>query len=130
MTDARLIVRATRDGTVEALPLELGERPPRGAPMAVLLADGAPYARVFVPEPVRARVKPGTQVTVHVDGVAQPFTGVVRFVATEASFTPYFALTQRDRSRLSYLSEIDLTGPAARDLPAGIPLEVELADAS
>jgi HlyD family secretion protein len=69
-------------------------------------------------------------VTVHVDGVAQAFAGVVRFVATEASFTPYFALTQRDRSRLSYLSEIDLTGPGALDLPAGIPLEIELADAS
>jgi HlyD family secretion protein len=128
VTDARLIVRASRDGIVEALPFKRGERPPRGTAVAVLLADGAPYARVFIPEPVRARVKPGTHVSVRVDGIAQPFDGVVRYVSTEASFTPYFALTQRDRSRLTYLGEIDLTGEAARDLPAGIPLEVELAE--
>jgi HlyD family secretion protein len=127
VTDARLVVRASRDGIVEALPYELGERPPRGAAVVVLLADGAPYARVFVPEPVRVRVRPGATVTIRVDGIDEPLTGVVRFVASEASFTPYFALTQRDRSRLTYLSEIDLTDLAARDLPAGIPLEVELA---
>jgi HlyD family secretion protein len=130
VTDARLVVRATRDGIVEALPYELGERPPNGAPVAVLLASGTPYARVFVPEPLRARVKAGGRVIVHVDGVEEPLAGVVRFVAAEAAFTPYFALTQRDRSRLSYLSEIDLTDAAARDLPAGIPLEVELAGES
>jgi HlyD family secretion protein len=130
VTDARLTVHATRDGLVEALPYELGERPPKGAPVAVLLADGTPYARVYVPEPMRTRVTPGTKVTVRVDGVSQPFEGVVRFVAADASFTPYFALTQRDRSRLSYLSEIDVTDAAARDLPAGVPLEVELAEGS
>lgn len=127
ITDARLVVRATRDGLVEALPYELGERPPRGAPVAVLLADGVPYARTFIPEPDRARVKPGAKATIRVDGVSEPLAGVVRFVASEASFTPYFALTQRDRSHLAFAAEIDVTDPAARDLPAGIPLEVELA---
>ncbi|HKZ74164.1 MAG TPA: HlyD family efflux transporter periplasmic adaptor subunit [Steroidobacteraceae bacterium] len=129
VTDARLVVRATRDGLVEALPYELGERPPRGAPVAVLLADGVPYARTFVPEPQRARVKAGLAARVRVDGVPEPLDGVVRFVASEASFTPYYALTQRDRSRLVYLAEVDLTDARARELPAGIPLEVELTGA-
>jgi HlyD family secretion protein len=61
-----------------------------------------------------------------VDGVAQPFTGALRYIAGEASFTPYYALTQRDRSRLAYLAEIDLPEPAARNLPAGVPVEVPL----
>jgi HlyD family secretion protein len=61
-----------------------------------------------------------------VDGLAQPLNGTLRFVAGEASFTPYFALTQRDRSRLAFLAEIDLPDPAARDLPAGVPVEVLL----
>lgn len=130
VTESRLVVRATRDGVVEALPYELGERPPRGAPVAVLLAAGAPYARVYVPEPLRARVSAGTRATVHVDGVPQPFEAVVRFVASEAAFTPYFALTQRDRSRLSYLAEVDVTDPAARTLPAGVPLEVHIEEGS
>ncbi len=129
VADARLVVRATRDGVVDALPYELGERPPRGAPVAVLLASGAPYARTYVPEAARARTRPGTEARVFVDGVEQPLHGRVRFVATEASFTPYYALTQRDRGRLAFLAEVEVDDPAARDLPAGIPLEVALVEA-
>ena len=44
-------------------------------PVAVLLADGAPYARVYVPEPLRARFLPGTKVEVHVDGVTGAVAG-------------------------------------------------------
>jgi len=50
-------------------------------------------------------------------------TGTVRWVSTDASYTPYFALTEHDRSRLSYLAEIDL--PDASSLPSGLPLEVD-----
>jgi HlyD family secretion protein len=126
LSDARLVVRATRDGLVEALPFEVGERPPVGAPVAVLLADGQPYARIYVPEPMLARVRPGTRVSVHVDGVQAGLTGVVRYVAGSASFTPYYALTQRDRSRLSFLAEVTLEGEGALRLPAGVPVEVRL----
>jgi HlyD family secretion protein len=52
--------------------------------------------------------------------------GVVRFVSADAAFTPYYALTQEDRSRLSYLAEIDLPDDAARDIPSGVPVQVSL----
>jgi HlyD family secretion protein len=58
--------------------------------------------------------------------VARPFSGTLRYIAGEASFTPYYALTQRDRSRLAFLAEIDLPEPEARNLPAGVPVEVML----
>jgi HlyD family secretion protein len=122
----RLTVRAPRAAHVDALPYELGERPPAGAVVAVLLAEGAPYARVYVPEEIRAQVVPGARATVRIDGVAGEFSGRVRTVANEAAFTPYYALTERDRGRLSYLTKIDLEGDAARALPTGLPLEAEL----
>jgi HlyD family secretion protein len=50
-------------------------------------------------------------------------TGTVRWVSADASFTPYFALTEHDRSKLSYLAEVDL--PEASSLPSGVPLEVD-----
>ncbi len=56
---ARHSVTAPRAGVVDALPYELGERPPRGAPVAVLLAAGAPYARVHIPETQRVGVAAG-----------------------------------------------------------------------
>jgi len=122
----RLAVRAPRDAHVDALPYELGERPPAGAVVAVLLADTAPYARVYVPEAVRAQVVPGARAAVHIDGVEGEFVGRVRSVSQEAAFTPYYALTERDRGRLSYLAKIDLEGESARQLPTGLPLEAEL----
>jgi HlyD family secretion protein len=50
----------------------------------------------------------------------------VRFVSSQAAFTPYYALTQADRGHLAYLMEVELTDPAARTLPAGLPVAVRL----
>jgi len=66
---------------------------------------------------------PGKPIEVRVDGVDKTFVGRVRWVSSDASFTPYFALTEHDRSRLSYLAEIDI--PDAADLPSGIPLQAD-----
>ncbi len=129
VSESRLVVRATRDGVVEALPYELGERPPAGSPVVILLADTAPYARVYIPEPRRAKILPGTAARVYVDGREAPLEGKVRFVASGATFTPYYALTQKDRSRLAFLAEVELTDPEARQLPAGVPVEVEVVEA-
>jgi HlyD family secretion protein len=124
---ARLRFVAPTDVLVEALPYEVGEIPPVGAPVAVLLRAGEPYARVYVPEPLHSRVRPGETVSVRVDGITTPFAGTVRFVAADASFTPYFALTRHDRGRLAYLAEIDLSGGTT--LPSGTPVEVMLTGA-
>ena len=118
----RTRVTAPVDATVEALPLEAGERPRAGQTVAVLRARGAPYARVYVPEPVRSGLAVGDAAEVHVDGHDGAFRGRIRWIATEAAFTPYFALTQRDRSRLSYLTEIVVED--ADGLPSGIPVQV------
>ena len=122
----RLQLVAPVDGVIEALPFRLGERPPLGAPVVIMLASGVPFARVYIPEPQRAQLHAGQALRVHVDGIARPFEGTLRYIAGEASFTPYYALTQRDRSRLAFLAEIDLPEPSARELPAGVPVEVLL----
>jgi HlyD family secretion protein len=126
ITDSRLVVRATRAGVVDALPYKAGERPPRGSPVVVLLADTPAFARVYVPEPDRVRVVPRARAQIIVDGVAEPLEGFVRWVASDAAFTPYFALTQRDRSRLAFLAEVEVTDSRVRTLPAGVPVEVRI----
>ncbi len=127
LTRSRLDLRAPRAGVVEALPYELGERPPAGAPVVVMLADGLPYARVFVPEPLRLSVMPGTPMTVRIDGSDRAWEGRVRYVSSDAAFTPYYALNERDRSRLSYLAEVDLIEDEAAVLPTGMPVEAAMA---
>jgi HlyD family secretion protein len=126
LTDSRLVVRATRGGVVDALPYKAGERPPRGGTVVVLLADTPAFARVYVPEPERARIVPRARAQIVVDGVEAPLEGFVRWVASDAAFTPYFALTQRDRSRLAFLAEVEVTDERVRQLPAGVPVEVRI----
>jgi len=123
----RLTLRAPVDGTVDALPYEQGERPPAGAPLVVLLASGQPYARVYLPEPLRASVVAGAKAEVTVDGLERRWAAEVRYVSGEAAFTPYYALTQKDRQRLGFLAEVVLTDEDAASLPVGVPVEVRLA---
>ena len=123
---ARLEIRAPLAGTLDALPYRVGEKPARGSTVAVLLADVAPHARIHVPAPLRARVSIGTPATLRVDGVEREFRGQVRYIASEAEFTPYYSLTAADRSRLSFLAEVVFDEAEARSLPSGVPVNVTL----
>ena len=122
----RLKIYAPVNGMLDKRLYQLGERPLPGATIAVVLDTSRTYARIYVPEPFRASVQPGDKLTVRIDGDERSMTGTVRWVSADAAFTPYYALTEHDRSRLSYLAEIDL--PEATDLPSGVPLEVDFPD--
>jgi len=119
----RLQIVAPINGMLDKRLYQLGERPQPGATVAVILDAARTYARIYVPEPHRASVQPDEQLTVRIDGDERTITGTVRWVSADATFTPYFALTEHDRSRLSYLAEVDL--PGASSIPSGIPLEVD-----
>ena len=120
----RMTLAAPVDGIADTRLFQLGERPVPGQPLMIILAGEQPYARVYVPERLRASVSPGTTATVRVDGIDDPIAGTVRWVASEAAYTPYFALTERDRGRLSYVAKVDLDYNERR-LPDGVPVEVE-----
>ena len=120
-----LSIRATRAGRLDRLPKYLGERANVGDALAIVLAGEAPYARVYIPEPYRVKLRVGQTLNVSVDGVAEPLPGTIRWIAQDAAFTPYYALNAADRARLVYLAEIQLSA-AAKDLPNGVPAQVEL----
>lgn len=121
----RLDSRAPIAGLVDSRLFEVGERPAPGQPVMVLLPGTQPYAQVYVAEEARVRVRAGDTASVFVDGLQQGLNGRVRWVASEAMFTPYFALTERDRHHLSYQAKIELDFDGER-LPDGVPVEVEL----
>jgi len=125
-TSSRLEVRSPISGTIDALPFHVGEKPVRGATVAVLLASTAPFARIHVPEPIRAHVKIGTAATLRVDGLEREFKGQVRFIASEAEFTPYYSLTAADRSRLAFMAEVVIDDAGDASLPSGVPVDVTL----
>jgi HlyD family secretion protein len=124
VTLEKLNVVAPRAGRVDSLPYRLGDQAPVGAALAILLVGEAPYARVYVPEPLRANVKVGDPVRIYVDGREKAYAGRVRMIRSEPTFTPYYALIGADAARLSYLAEVSL-GKEAADLPVGFPVRAE-----
>jgi len=120
-----LTIVASRDGILDSLPWNLGERVTVGSPVAVMLAGAAPYARVYVPEPHRVKINEGDTLPVRIDGLDAPIDGRVRWISSEPSFTPYYALNQSDRARLMYVAEIQLPDTAS-NLPNGVPAQAVL----
>jgi HlyD family secretion protein len=123
---SELSVVATRDAYLDSLPWNVGERVSLGATLAVMLAGESPFARVYVPEPWRARLKIGDEYPIHIDGLDKPYAGKLRWIATDPAFTPYYALNASDRARLVYLAEFDIL--QGKDLPTGVPVQVLMSD--
>ena len=117
---------ATRAGVVDALPYKAGERPPQGRARCRAARRYAAFARVYVPEPRRARVKPRVAAQIHVDGVEQPLKGS----CDGWRATRHSRLTSRSRSATAAGSRSSRKSrsrtPRVRDLPAGVPVEVQM----
>lgn len=116
---------AARSAVVDTLPWRVGDRVAAGSQLIGLLAIEHPYVRVYLPATWLDRVKAGSQVKILVDGRAQPIAGTVRNIRSQPAYTPFYALNERDRARLMYLTDIDIA-PEGEDLPTGMALEVQL----
>ncbi|UHQ19631.1 HlyD family efflux transporter periplasmic adaptor subunit [Lysobacter sp. KIS68-7] len=118
----KLSLVAPRDGLVDNLPYKLGDQAAIGQPLAILLV-GTPYARVYVPEPIRAQVKVGTKARLFIDGRKDALAGTVRMIRSEPTFTPYYALIGKDAARLAWVAEVVVD--SKETLPAGLPVRAE-----
>ncbi|MGV8959413.1 MAG: HlyD family secretion protein [Stenotrophomonas sp.] len=128
VTLQKLDLLAPRAGLVEALPYRLGDQAPVGAPLVVMLVGERPYARVYLPQSLRLKVSVGQAARIRLQGREGTFAGRVRSIRSDPAFTPYYALSGADVSRLSWLAEIELTTDNAAErmahLPAGVPVQV------
>ncbi len=119
-----LSLRAPLASEVDILPWKRGDRVAQGTQLVALLAQDKPYARVYLPQTAISKLSRGDKLEVWVDGVEQPLKGTVRNIRSQPAFTPFYALNERDRARLMYLTDIDVEG--AESLPSGLALEVRL----
>ncbi len=120
----RTRITAPRSGVVDSLPFRVGDQVTVGTPLATLLVGDAPYARVYVPQPLRTGLAIGARANVYIAGETIPHPATLRSIRSEPGFTPYYALTGDDAARLMYLAEVLLDDDAAA-LPAGLPVRVE-----
>jgi HlyD family secretion protein len=119
-----LTLVAAQDAVVDQLPWRVGDRVAAGTQLIALSATARSYVRVYLPATWLDKVKVGTQVELWVDGRDVPINARVRHIRSQPAFTPFYALNERDRARLMYLTDIDI--PETEDLATGMALEVEL----
>jgi HlyD family secretion protein len=117
--------RAGASGVVDQLPFEAGERVPAGGVVAVVLADDAPWVRVWLPARVVSRLRVGAPAEVAVEGIDATLRGRLQDIAREPEFTPHFALTERERDHLVYESRVALTNAPA-ELRPGVAATVRI----
>jgi len=102
-----------------------GEWIPAGAPVVSLLPPGNVKVRFYIPETVVGTVRIGDPALVRCDGCGSDIAVKVRFIASQAEFTPPVIYSRENRSNLVFMMEArpDAPNPA---LHPGLPVEVML----
>jgi HlyD family secretion protein len=103
-----------------------GEFVPAGNPVVVLLPPENLKLRFFVGEPELAKVKLGQALRAHCDGCGADIAASVRFVSTQAEYTPPVIYSRENRAKLVYLVEAGVAAKDAARLHVGQPIEVRL----
>lgn len=122
---ADLTIRSRDAGEVDQLPFEVGERVPPGGVTAVVLAEARPWVRVWIPARVVARIRPGNKARVKVQGLDVWLDGSVIEVAHQPTYTPHYALTERESAHLVFEARVEIEG-APEDLRPGLAARVRL----
>ncbi len=120
-----LSIRSRSAGTLDQLPFDEGERAPAGGVVAVVLADEAPWVRIWLPARLVPRIAPRAKAKVTIPGLRQSLEGELEDIAREPEFTPHYALTERQSEHLVYRTRIRLLD-APPSVRPGLPASVEL----
>jgi HlyD family secretion protein len=113
---------APTDARVHDVMYRSGEWVNAGAPVLALLPPGAVKVRFFVPQDQLPRAAVGAELVLSCDGCPPGLAARIRWVSTQAEFTPPVIYSIGSRSKLVFMAEAEPTDPAA--LRPGQPLDV------
>lgn len=119
------VIIAPTDGLVASRYFEKGEAVPALQPIIELVHISELDAKIYIPEEMLSRVKPGQPVSIRVDGLAEDLPGRVSWISPKAEFTPKTILTPETRTSLVYAVKVTVPNPE-RVLKHGMPVEVIL----
>jgi len=94
-----------------------------GMPVFDLADLSAMDVTIYVPLTRLTSIKLNQNVQVEVDGVESPFDGSVKWIASEAEFTPKTILTEETRTSLVYAVKIRVNNSEGK-LKIGMPVQV------
>jgi HlyD family secretion protein len=116
--------RAPVNARVQDTFYQPGEWVPAGAPVLSLLPPAGVKVRFFVQEPELGTLRVGEDLEIHIDGLAQPRTARVEYVAARAEFTPPVIYSRENRAKLVFMVEAGFVDPDPAVLHPGQPVEV------
>ena len=121
------VLTAPAIGTVMTRVLEPGTVVLPGAAVYSMALDDEVWVRAFAPEPLLARVAPGTEVTISTDS-QRSYRGRIGYVSPAAEFTPKAVETPELRTQLVYRLRVRVEAPD-NGLRQGMPVTIRLPDA-
>ncbi len=121
---ARVHLVAPTDGTIMTRVIEPGTVVLPAAAVYSMAIDSEVWVRAFAPEPLLARVAPGTAVSLTTDG-GKSYHGQIGYVSPAAEFTPKTVETPELRTQLVYRLRIRVTDPDA-GVRQGMPVTIHL----
>ncbi|HRY29821.1 MAG TPA: efflux RND transporter periplasmic adaptor subunit [Elusimicrobiota bacterium] len=118
-------VRSPLAGTVLRVYHEAGEQAMPGTKLLTLADLREVWAYVYVPQPLLARISLGQEVEGLLPETGRALKGTIRFIRSEAEFTPKNVQTREERTRLVYGVKVVFPNPE-RVLKPGMTVEVRL----
>jgi HlyD family secretion protein len=119
-----LTITAPTAGTVVSRMVDQGEVVPAGAPLFDVVDLDRLYLQVYVPEPEIGKVRLDNKARIHTDAFPdKPFDATVRYIASEAEFTPKEVQTVEERVKLVYAVRLYLDENVDHRLTPGLPAD-------
>ena len=119
-----LTITAPTTGTILSRFVDRGEVINSGTPLLDLVDLDRLYLQVYVPEPMIGRIRLGLSAKVYTDAYPDgPFDATVRYIASEAEFTPKQVQTKDERVKLVYAVRLYFNENPDHRLTPGLPAD-------
>lgn len=121
---ADLTITAPTDGTVTTRMADVGEVVAAGSPLFEIVDLGHLYLKVYVPEIQIGKLRLGLPARIFTDAFPdKPVEATVRYIASQAEFTPKEVQTPDERVKLVYAVKLYLDENPEHRLTPGLPAD-------
>lgn len=119
-----LTIRAPASGMVVERVADLGEVVPQGGVLFEIVDLDSLYLKAYVPETHTVQLAPGQPARIFADAYPEEFApATLRYVASEAEFTPREVQTAEQRTDLVYAVKLYLQANPGHRLTPGLPAD-------
>ncbi|MCK9636148.1 MAG: efflux RND transporter periplasmic adaptor subunit [Methylobacter tundripaludum] len=119
-----LVVRAPASGMITTRIVDAGEVVAAGSPLFDIVDLDRLYLKVYVPEKEIGKVRLGLPAQIYTDAFPdRPFPATLRYIASQAEFTPKEVQTPDERVKLVYAVKLYLDENPDHRLTPGLPAD-------